>query len=199
MTTCDLSECIAALKHGKIVVYPTDTLYALGADIYNEASVKRIFMLKHRPFSQPLPVAVSCIAEVKKLAYTTMVSKRLAQRFLPGALTLVLKKKASGLDVVSGGKDTIAIRIPSNTIALELLSKVGPLTVTSANRHGDTPIPEIALIRTQFQPDDITVYLDCGCLEGKPSTIVDCTTKKPRILREGVITKEEIEDAIVDG
>ena len=199
MTTCDLTESIAALKSGKIIVYPTDTLYALGADIYNEASVKKIFRLKHRPFSQPLPVAVSSVAEMEKLAYTTMVSKRLAKCFLPGALTLVLKKKASGLDVVTGRKDTIAIRIPSNTIALELLLKFGPLVVTSANRHGDTPISEIALIRTQFQPTDIAVYLDCGSLTGKPSTIVDCTTKEPVVLREGVITKEEIEDAIVDG
>ncbi|MCX6664493.1 MAG: L-threonylcarbamoyladenylate synthase [Euryarchaeota archaeon] len=199
MTTCDLSECSDALKNGKIIVYPTDTLYALGADIYNEAAVKKIFLLKNRPFSQPLPVAVSSVAEMEKLAYTTIVSKRLAQCFLPGALTLVLKKKASGIDVVTAGMDTIAIRIPANPIALELLSKVGPLTVTSANRHGDTPIPKIAMIRKQFQPSDIAVYLDCGRLMGKPSTIVDCTTKKPLILREGVITQKEIEDAIVDG
>ena len=192
----DLSAGVAALKKGKLVVYPTDTLYALGADVYNEEAVEKIFVLKHRPQSQPLPVAVSSLEEMEHLAYVDHSARRLVERFLPGPLTLVLRKKTPGLTMVTGGRKTIAIRIPDNEVALELLACVGPLTVTSANRHGEHPLLSVEDIRKQFQAEDVAVYLDCGRLEGKPSTIVDVTSGNPQVLRQGIITPEEIEDVI---
>ena len=116
MLKINLSDSLKVLKNGSIVVYPTDTLYALGADIYNDKAVKKIFKIKKRPFSNPLPVAVSSINEIDKIAFTNARIKRLAERFLPGSLTLVLRKKDTDLNMVTAGLDKIAIRNAVNNI-----------------------------------------------------------------------------------
>ncbi|RLI64819.1 MAG: threonylcarbamoyl-AMP synthase [Candidatus Asgardarchaeum californiense] len=196
----DLLKSIEALKNGKIVVYPTDTLYALGADIYNKDAIKKIFEIKRRPFNIPLPVAVSNSNEIERVAFVDVETKRFIKRFLPGPLTVILYKKDMDLDMVVGGLDKIAIRIPNNKIALELLSKFGgPLTATSANIHGKETPHVIKEIKMQFNKEDIAAYLDYGILAGEPSTIVDLTTEKPIIVRKGIITEEEILDAIQHG
>ena len=200
MHKIDLATCINALENGKIIVYPTDTLYALGADIYSDAAVKKIYTLKKRPLNNPLPVAVPNFSEMTKIAITGEAAKRLAERFLPGSLTLVLHKKNVGsLNRVTSGLDKVAVRIPDNPIALELLRQFGPLTVTSANIHGKKTPHVINKIQMQFSKEDIAVYLDYGKLEGKPSTIVDLTVEKPQILRKGVITEKKIAEAIKNG
>ena len=196
MHKIDLSGSIKALKNGGVVVYPTDTLYALGADIYNGDAVKKIFKIKKRPFTIPLPVAVSDFSGIGKIAFTDTRVKRLAEHFLPGSLTLVLRKKNANLDMVTGGFDKIAIRIPDNDVALDLLSRFGPLTVTSANVHNEKTPHVIKEIKMQFSKEDVAVYLDYGKLDGDPSTIVDLTYKKPRVIRRGIITEKEILDAI---
>ena len=198
MDKLDLSKAVKALSDGKIVVYPTDTLYGLGADIYNDDAVRRIFEIKKRPASMPLSVAVSDFQELEKIAFIDDRTRRLAELFLPGKLTLILKKKNCVSDLVTGGLDRVAVRIPDNKIALDLLSKFGPITATSANIHG-TKTPDIINdIRMQFKDDDVSVYLDIGRLTGQPSTIVDVTGKQIKILREGAITKRHILDAVKD-
>ena len=190
-----LSNAIIALKTGKLIVYPTDTLYALGADIFNDDGVKQVFTVKKRPFSNPLPVAVADFASISKIAYTNDVVKKIVERFLPGPLTIILRKKESVSKFVTGGLENIAVRIPDNKIALELLSAFGPLTVTSANIHDKKTPYVINDIMMQFTTD-ISVYLDDGRLDAKPSTIVDLALEKPRIVRKGTIALEEILDAI---
>jgi L-threonylcarbamoyladenylate synthase len=192
MSKKDISNVILALQKGSLVVYPTDTLYAIGANIYNEDAVRRVFQIKRRPFSNPLPVAVPSFELMKEIAYTNDSVKHLTKSFLPGALTLILKKKNCVSDIVTGGLNNIAVRIPANDIALELLSTFGPLTVTSANIHGEKTPGFINDIRTKFKDDDISAYIDAGRLEGKPSTIVDLTSKKPRIIREGILPADQI-------
>jgi L-threonylcarbamoyladenylate synthase len=187
-----LSEANEVLQNGRIVVYPTDTLYALGADIYNEDVVRKVFRIKKRPFDIPLPVAVSNFAGIKSIAYINNNARKLAKQFLPGSLTIVLFKKNTIPDIVNSGLSKIAIRIPNNIIALKLLSIFGPLTVTSANVHGKKTPSIIENIKKQFQEDEVLVYLDNGELNGKPSTIVDATYEKPKIIREGTITKNDI-------
>jgi L-threonylcarbamoyladenylate synthase len=198
MIKSDLFESIKALKNGDTIVYPTDTLYALGADVYNDNAVKKIFKLKKRPFSNPLPIAVADIKEIEKIAYIDHKSKRLAEYFLPGSLTLVLNKKNSSLNMVTANLDKIAIRIPDNKIAIDLLSEFGPLTVTSANIHGKKTPHVINEIKMQFNKE-VAIYLDYGILRGKPSTIIDLTSGKPVILRRGSIAEKEILDAISHG
>lgn len=190
-----ITNAVKALKTGNIIVYPTDTLYALGADIFNDDSVTKVFTVKKRPFSNPLSVAVADFEAIPKIAYTNEFVKQVVERFLPGSLTIILRKKESVSRLVTGGLDNIAVRIPDNKIALKLLSAFGPLTVTSANVHGKKTPYVIKDIMMQFTTD-ILVYLDDGRLDAKPSTIVDLTLEKPRIVRKGSITLEEILDAI---
>ena len=190
-----ISNAIVALKAGNLIVYPTDTLYALGADIFNDGSVTKVFTVKKRPFSNPLSVAVADFEAISKIAYTNEFVKQVVERFLPGSLTIILRKKESVSRLVTGGLDNIAVRIPDNKIALKLLSAFGPLTVTSANVHGKKTPYVIKDIMMQFTTD-ILVYLDDGRLDAKPSTIVDLTLEKPRIVRKGSITLEERLDAI---
>jgi L-threonylcarbamoyladenylate synthase len=187
-----LSEAIEALQNGRIVVYPTDTLYAFGADIYNEGAVRKVFEIKKRPFDIPLPVAVSNFTGVERIAFVTDNARKLAKHFLPGSLTLILDKKSTIPDIVTSRMNKIAIRIPNNTVALKLLSKFGPLTATSANVHGIKTPGIIKDINIQVREDDVAVYLDYGILQGSPSTIVDATYERPKIIREGVIAKHDI-------
>jgi len=196
MQIVDLSKAIKVLHEGGIIVYPTDTLYALGADVFNEDAVKKIYETKKRPMVDPLPVAVSDLAGIEKIAFVDEQTMQLAECFLPGPLTLVLRKKKSIAGVVTGGLDKVAVRVPGNEVALELLSEFGPLTVTSANIHGKKTPYLIKDIKMQFNVDEVAVYLDHGRLDGLPSTIVDMTMDKPSVLREGIITKREIFDAI---
>ena len=187
-----LSEAIEALQNGRIVVYSTDTLYAFGADIYNEGAVRKVFEIKKRPFDSPLPVAVSNFTDIKRIAFVNDNARKLAKHFLPGSLTLILNKKSTIPDIVTSCMSKIAIRIPDNTVALELLSKFGPLTVTSANVHGMETPGVIKDINMQVREDDVAVYLDYGILQGRPSTIVDVTYERPKIIREGAIAKHNI-------
>jgi len=199
MQRIELSRAIEALQNGDIVVYPTDTLYAFGVDIHNKDAVRKVFEVKKRPLDNPLPVAVSDLADIEKIAFVSDIARDLAEYFLPGPLTMILNKKSVVLDVVTGGLDNVAVRIPDNDVAFELLSRYGPMTVTSANVHGKEVPDIISDIKMQFNSCDVAVYLDYGKLNGLPSTIVDMTAGKPRIIRDGAITREEILDVIEHG
>jgi L-threonylcarbamoyladenylate synthase len=187
-----LSEAIKALQNGNIVVYPTDTLYAFGVNLYNENAVRNIFKVKKRPLDIPIPVAVNNFDEIKKIAFINHNARVLVKHFLPGSLTLVLNKKNIVPDIVTAGLDKVAVRIPNNSVALELLAISGPLTVTSANIHGMKTQNNIKDIKKQFRKDDVTVYIDYGILQGKPSTIIDVSSNELRIIREGSIKKQDI-------
>jgi L-threonylcarbamoyladenylate synthase len=194
----DFSAAVKALQEGKPVIYPTDTLYALGADIYNDTAVRRIFKIKQRPYSVPLPVAVGSIHAMTTLAFINRTVQLISKKFLPGTLTIILKKKQSVPDLVTSGSNRIAVRIPNDPIALQLLSDYGPLTVTSANLHGKKTQSTIKEILMQLETC-IPICFDNGRREGKPSTIVDLSTKKPQIVRKGSISEEEILDVISHG
>ena len=200
MVMLDVSEAVVALSKGELVVYPTDTLYGIGADVYNEVAVRKVFEIKKRPLSNPLPIAVSDFEMLEKVAYVDDKAMRLADFFLPGKLTLVLKKKDVISDVVTAGGDKVAVRIPGNKVALELLSRFGgPITATSANVHGMETPSVINEIRMQFKNQGISVYLDTGRVAGKPSTVVDVTGETVRVIRVGEITEKEILDVIQYG
>lgn len=196
MEKLDLSKAIKALRNGEIIVYPTDTLYGLGADIYDDAAVNKIFKIKKRPADMPLSVAVLDYKEMEKIAITNDKIRTLVNNFLPGKLTLILKKKNCISDNITAGLDKVAIRIPDNDITLKLLSNFGPITATSANIHGQKTPGIISDINMQFKDKDIAVYLDIGRLEGQPSTIIDMTGKEIKVIREGAITSKVILDAI---
>ncbi len=191
----DFSAALKALKNGEPIIYPTDTLYALGADIYNETAVRNVYDIKQRPFSVPLPVAVPSIQAIETIAYMNDAAREISNKFLPGTLTIILKKKLSVPDIVTSGFDTIAVRIPNHTIALELLTQYGPLTVTSANLHNKKTPSMITDILMQLETN-IPICLDDGEHDAIPSTIVDLSTNIPRIVRKGLITEKELLDVI---
>jgi len=194
----DFSAALNALNDGKPIIYPTDTLYALGADIYNEMAVRKVFDIKQRPYSIPLPIAVPSIKAIETVAYINETARKISERFLPGTLTIILKKKPSVPDIVTSGFDTIAIRIPNHPIALKLLQRYGPLTATSANlHHKKTPgIIKDILIQLDVV---IPVSLHDGRLNGVPSTIVDLSSTKPQIIRKGSVTEKELRDVMYHG
>ena len=196
MVNFNIASVISALKNGEVIVYPTDTLYGLGADIYNESAVKKIFSIKKRPLNQPLSIAVSSINDLKNIAFIDDRTFRIAKNFLPGKLTLVLKKKKIVSDILTAGSTNIAVRIPNNSFTLQILSDFGPLTCTSANIHGMLPLFDIKDIQTQFK-EKINIFIDAGLLRNKPSTIIDLTSKKVRIIREGSIPAKKILKAIM--
>lgn len=199
MQSSYFSEAVYSIQNGKIIVYPTDTLYGIGADIFDDDAVRRVFEIKKRPYDQPLSVAVASLEDIEDIAFVNDNARRLVEFFLPGPLTVILNKKNHVSYLVTAGLETIAVRIPDNEIALRLLSVVGAITATSANIHGQKTPSTIDEIKAQFKCHDVAVYIDCGRLEGDASTIVDMTSDEPVVLRQGVISKEEIMEAVKNG
>lgn len=195
ISSSEYNKIKKAIDKGFLVVYPTDTLYALGAHVFDEKAVHQVFSLKNRPFSIPLPIAVSSVNMLKEIAVLTPLAIMLADHFLPGPLTLILENR-SVPELVTANKKTIAVRIPDDPIALNLLGKTGPLTVTSANIHDQQTPTTISEIRNVFKSESVAVYIDGGERKGLPSTIVKVTSETPVILRKGTISSDEI-DAVV--
>jgi L-threonylcarbamoyladenylate synthase len=187
-----------AIRNGKLVSFPTETVYGLGANAFNPLAVSEIFKVKGRPQDNPLIAHISDSLQVKKLAKDFPESaKKLTKKFWPGPLTIVLKKKKIVPDVVTAGLDSIAIRMPNNKIALELIkqSKV-PIVAPSANLSGK-PSPTKAKHVVDDLSGKIEYIIDGGnCKIGIESTVIDFTSIVPTILRPGYITKEDIEEVI---
>lgn len=187
-----------AIKEGKLVAFPTETVYGLGANAFNPLAVSEIFKVKGRPQDNPLIAHISDISQIKKLAKDFPESaQRLIKNFWPGPLTIVLKKKKIVPDIVTAGLDSVAIRMPNNKIALKLIkqSKV-PIVAPSANLSGK-PSPTKAKHVIDDLSEKIEYIVDGGnCKIGIESTVIDFTSKVPTILRPGYITKEDIEQII---
>ncbi|RLF48293.1 MAG: threonylcarbamoyl-AMP synthase [Thermoplasmata archaeon] len=184
----EIKKAIKILKEGKLVVYPTDTLYGLGADIFNEEAVKKVYEVKKRPLSMSLPIALASVDEIEEYAFMNNLAYKIAEEFMPGGITIILKKKRNIPDVVA--KEKIAIRVPDCEVAREIAKNV-PITATSANLHKRENPVTIEIAKKQLG-NSIALYIDAGKLPGIPSTIVDVSEGKIKILREGAIKKEEI-------
>ncbi|MCD6452816.1 MAG: threonylcarbamoyl-AMP synthase [Dehalococcoidales bacterium] len=188
-----IEQGVAILKRGGIVAFPTDTVYGLGANAYLHQAVAQIYVLKKRPHSMTLPLLLASVSQIGKVAESVPeVAWRLANQFLPGALTLVLPKAMSVPDIITGGGMTVAVRVPAHPVPVALIRGLGsPLVGTSANVTGQPSLLTAAAVRAQFG-DDITLIIDGSCPGGKESTIVDVTGEAPVILREGAISSSQI-------
>lgn len=194
VTEQQIELAIDTLKRGGIVAYPTDTVYGLGASIEVEEAVERVYQVKQRERHLPLPLLLSDISQIAKVAdFVPEVAWKLAKHFLPGGLTLILVKSSLVPEVVSGG-NTVAVRIPAHPVPLALIRGLGvPITGTSANLSGK-PSPITAQEVEEQLGDKVDLIIDGGrCPYGVESTIVDVTGQSLRIVREGAIPKEEIE------
>lgn len=179
-------------KRGELIVYPTETLYALGANPFDKKALDRLFEVKRRPKELPISVAVADIEMMKSMAEINKLAEKVYNNFLPGPLTLLLKKKASIPDKLTAGDDRIGIRVPKHPAALKVIDLVGPITATSANLHG-YPEPRNMNIALEQLGENVTLYLDCGeCEYQCESTIVDVSGSIVKIIRKGVISDKEI-------
>jgi L-threonylcarbamoyladenylate synthase len=192
-----VDRAIEILKSGGIVAFPTDTVYGLGGDALNTEVAERIYRVKQRPRSLPLPVLLADLTQVAAVVDSVPgIARFLMKRFWPGGLTLVLPKAASIPEIVSAGSDKIAIRIPNHSVPLALIHGLGaPITGTSAN-ISDKPSPLTAKEVEQQLGSDVDLIIDMGrCPGGLESTVVDVTGETPVILRQGIIPEDEIKKA----
>jgi L-threonylcarbamoyladenylate synthase len=185
------------LMVGELVVYPTETVYGIAADIFNQKAVKNLYMVKKRPFDMPLSVAVSGKDMVENIAVMTRPVEKLIDAFLPGPLTIITKKDPNVPDIVTSMSQKVGIRIPDNKVALDLIEEFGgPIVATSANLHSHPDSIDIDTAVEDFG-DSVMTYLDNGpCTLGKPSTIVWIMDDKVEVIRQGEITKQQIEDVL---
>ena len=187
----DIEMIKDVLEDDGIIAFPTDTVYGLGCIYDSQIGINKIKKAKIRDDNKPLPMMVSNIELIKDVAYVNEDAKKIIEKFMPGPLTIVLKKKEHISDYITNGFNTIAIRIPNHSISLEILKTINkPMLVTSANRS-NTP----SKFNSEDVIEDIGEFLD-GIILGKSdndkaSTIVDLTNGI-KILREGVISEEDI-------
>ncbi len=198
MITTDINKAIQQLNRNELVAIPTETVYGLAANAFNSIAVEKIFKLKQRPFYNPLIVHVQSINELETIACDIPSrALKLATSFWPGPLTLVLKKQEHIPNIVTAGKDTVAIRMPNHPMALSLLSQLEfPLAAPSANPFGSISPTNAEHVLNYFG-DSLEVILDGGeCEMGIESTIIGFEENQPILYRLGTITLKEIEDVV---
>lgn len=198
VTPTSIEQAADLLHRGKLVAIPTETVYGLGADASNPEAVAKIFQVKGRPADHPLIVHLAYASQMKDWAEKVPDSAlRLASAFWPGPLTMILRKKASVPAVVTGGQETVALRVPDNPVALWLLRVFGGgIAAPSANRFGRIS-PTTAQHVAEELGDAVDCILDGGpCTVGVESTIIDLTDQQPTILRPGRITRSQLEEVL---
>ena len=191
----DIEQAIAILNRGGLVAFPTDTLYGLGAHPFIESAVRRLYDAKGRPDSKPVPLLLSSPDDLALVSdQPGGLAHALASAFWPGALTLVVRCRPDIPSLVNGWGATVAVRVPDHSVPRELSSRLGaPITGTSANLGGG-PNPISAQDVESQLGDQVDLVIDRGpCPGALPSTIVDVSGENPRILREGVISRADIE------
>lgn len=188
----EINAVADALQNHKIIALPTDTVYGVGVMYGDLKDLQRLKNAKHRPETKPIPMMVSSIEHMEQVAVVDERVKKIAERFLPGALTLVLKVKDNVPKEYTNGLDTIAIRIPDEPFILRVIDELNtPLLVTSANQSGAKTALTSDDVLEQLPDIDGLVLGKCRALQA--STIVDCTQEKLKILRPGPITLEQLE------
>lgn len=191
-----ISHAAEDIAAGKLIVYPTETVYGIGANVFDQKAVKKTFMAKDRPFDMPLSVAVANKKMMEDVADLNENADKLIGAFLPGPLTIIIKKNALVSDLVTSASQKVGIRIPDNPIALELIRRCGPIVATSANIHSHPDSTSIGPAVADLG-ENISTYLDSGISSlGKPSTIVWLNLGEVEIVRQGAISKEQIEEVL---
>jgi len=195
-----VEQGISILKEGGIVAFPTDTVYGLGALAKIKSAVARVYAVKQRPPEMAFPLLLARISQISEVAEPVPpIAWLLAESFLPGALTLVLRKSKSVPDVVTAGAITVAVRIPAHPVPVALIEGLGaPILGTSANISGQPSVLTASEVKAQFGNSIELVINGDRCPGGRESTIVDVTGETPEILREGAITLSELKQICKD-
>jgi tRNA threonylcarbamoyl adenosine modification protein (Sua5/YciO/YrdC/YwlC family) len=192
-----LTAARTALKSGRLAVIPTDTLYGIAADAFDSAAVSALLAAKRRGRDMPVPVLVGSWHTIDGLVFSVHPQARdLIRAFWPGGLSLVVQQAPSLAWDLGDARGTVMLRMPLHPVALELLREVGPLAVSSANVSGQPPATTVDEARDQLG-DLASVYLDGGKADhGVASTIVDLTGDRPRVLRAGAVTTQQVAEVL---
>ena len=198
-STDTIQRALAVLKAGGLVAFPTDTVYGVGALAFDGKAIESIYVAKDRPVEKAIPILIGDAADMDKVAIDIPpTAQRLASRFWPGPLTILVPKRAELPETVSAST-TVGVRVPDHEIARALLYTAGPMAVTSANISGGQSPVTAEEVEAQLG-GRIPLILDGGRTPGGvPSTLVDTTTPELRIVREGPITLESLLSALKDG
>lgn len=191
-----LKKVAEVIKNGGIVVFPTETVYGIGVNSLDEKAVKRLYEIKKRPLDKAISLLVSNIEMIEKVAKDiTELEYAIIKEFFPGPLTIILNKNDIVPDIVTASGRTVGVRMPENEIALRLIEYAGvPIAAPSANISGNPSGTELNIIMNEFK-ENVDCYIDGGKSKiGIASTIVQVIDGVPHILREGYITKQQIEE-----
>jgi L-threonylcarbamoyladenylate synthase len=167
-----IDDAAAAVRAGHAVVYPTETVYGLGADATDPDAVERVFELKGRSREKPLSLGVPSVDAALDYTRPTEREERFMRRFLPGPVTVVVERRPSLPDILTAGRDRVGVRVPDHETALELLDRAPPLTATSANRSGAPSVTRVANLDDRIR-EGVAVVVDGGETPGTESTVVD--------------------------
>lgn len=187
-----INEVVDMLLEGKVVAFPTDTVYGLGVVYDNLDALNRLKLSKGRPENKPIPMMISSFRQIEMVAYTNSQIEKLVHCFMPGGFTIILNKKECIRDEVTNGFPTIALRMPKDDFLLEVIDRVGkPLLVSSANLSGQPTGVYFDDVKNDFD-ERIDMIVMGECKGGVSSTIVDATKSTLKILRQGPIDETEI-------
>ena len=192
-----IASAISAVKDGRLVVLPTDTVYGIGADAFDASAVAALLAAKGRGRDMPVPVLVGSWHTIDGLALSVPhAARELVRAFWPGALSLVVRQAPSLQWDLGDARGTVMVRMPLHPVAIELLREVGPMAVSSANVSGRPPAVDADQARSQLG-ELVDVYLDAGPSQQQAaSTIVDLTGSTPRVLREGPVSLDRIAEVL---
>jgi len=191
-----VNRAAGILRSGGIAAYPTDTVYGLGADVFNDRAVTKVFTAKKRPPGMPLPVLIAETSQLRELVEViTPTAKILMDKYWPGGLTIVFNRAPAFHSLVLADSGKVAVRLPGHPVTLRLIQELGrPIVGTSANLHNSPAALTAAGVKKQLG-DTVDFIIDGGpCPGGTESTIVDITVNPPVILRKGAIPEKEIMD-----
>lgn len=194
----EIMKAAQIIKSGGIVVFPTETVYGIGADALNEEAIKKLYKIKERNFNKKTSLLVSSIDMLKQVTQNISdIEYKLIKEFFPGPLTLILNKKDIVPNLLTNNEEIVGFRMPANRIALELIENVGrPIATSSANLPGEPSGINLEDIRNVFH-ENVDFYIDGGKSKiGIPSTLVQVIDGTPHIIRKGIITEEQIAKAL---
>ena len=186
-----LNQAVQILRDGGVVAFPTDTVYGVGVDPFQPEAVRRLYRIKGRPEDKPIAILVGSIEDVARVAQTpSRTFSRLADRFWPGGLTLIVETRELPPEITAGGS-TVGVRMPDHPLTLELLRGFGgPIATTSANRSGENPATSAEEVGAQLG-DHVNLIVDGGDTITKvASTVLDLSVSPPKVLRHGGISEE---------
>jgi L-threonylcarbamoyladenylate synthase len=188
----DYEAVCQALDAGRLIVYPTDTLYGLGCDPFDGRAVERVFAVKRRPADQPIALALAHPDQIPTYASVSPISRGFIAKHLPGPVTILLRATAEAPAPLVSAGGLLGIRVPDHPVARSFAKAFGPITTTSANLHGG-PSPATCEAARRQLGDAVDLYIDCGpAPHGTESTIVDVSGDSVNVMREGVLRREEL-------